>query len=63
MSYKEGKMKLSKSLFRTAYNHMLEGWDLMNANQDYEDYLRTGEVPKYVQDFVKAEEEKTRFYR
>ena len=56
-------MKLSKSLFRTAYNHMLEGWDLMNANQDYEDYLRTGEVPKYVQDFVKAEEEKTRFYR
>lgn len=30
--------------------------DMENANEDWATYLRTGEVPKYVQDFLREEE-------
>ena len=49
-------MKLTKALFRLAYKYS-NGIDMLCANEDYDQYLRTGEIPKYLQDFLRKERE------
>ena len=47
--------KLTRTTFRLAYRRYI-GDDLMNATMDHEQYLRTGEIPHYVQVYMRREE-------
>ena len=52
--YKEGgesMKKLTRATFRNAYSDW-GGKDLLNATSDHEQYLRTGEIPLYVQTYI-----------
>ena len=43
--------KLTRATFRLAYRTYI-GNDLLNATADHDQYLRTGEVPYYVQRYM-----------
>ena len=48
-------MKLTRAKFRWVYQYNV-GNDIENADNDYYQYMRTGEIPKYMLDQLKKEE-------